>query len=500
VCARSGEGLEALSSALPLASVSTASLPDAADHAACARWADVAVEQSVGGDHAVGAAADTVTDRMDAAFTHPILGLIVFAALMTGLFYTIFTLATVPMDLIEWMFASLGELVDSVIAAGPIRDMLSQGVIGGVAGTVVFLPQIGVLFFLISLLDDTGYRARASFVMGRIMRRFGLPGQAFVPMLSAHACALPAIMSARLIPDHRDRLATILVTPFLSCSARLPVYVLLISMLFEGRPLLAGLAFTGCYVLGAAAALLTALFFRRTVLKGPSRPMVLELPSYKLPSIRTALFTTYDRGMTFLRKAGTVIVAICIVLWWISAYPVSSPSAEVALLRQQAQLIEPNDAQHAEALQTQAEELAAHDQLANSFAGRLGRMIEPMFAPLGYDWQLSIGVLTSFAAREVFVSTMSVLFAGTDDAEDPLVLDRIKTATRSDGTPVFTTATSASLLVFYVLAMQCLPTLAVSRRETGGWKWALIQLGWMTAIAYGAALLVHSGLRVTGVA
>jgi ferrous iron transport protein B len=228
--------------------------------------------------------------------------------------------------------------------------------------------------------------------------------------------------------------------------------------------------------------------------------MVLELPSYKLPSIRTALFTTYDRGMTFLRKAGTVIVAICIVLWWISAYPVSSPSAEVALLRQQAQLIEPNDAQHAEALQTQAEELAAHDQMANSFAGRLGRMIEPMFAPLGYDWQLSIGVLTSFAAREVFVSTMSVLFAGTDDAEDPLVLDRIKTATRSDGTPVFTTATSASLLVFYVLAMQCLPTLAVTRRETGGWKWALIQLGWMTAIAYGAALLVHSGLRVTGVA
>jgi ferrous iron transport protein B len=512
VCARSGQGVNELVSALKSPHQIAVALPDAADTKACVAWANGVVEQSVGGDHALGAsrAGDAMTDRLDAAFTHPILGLLVFAAIMTGLFYTIFTLATVPMDLIELLFAHVGGWVHSAfvwldaqlgthLVNGAIHNLMVDGVIGGVAGTVVFLPQICLLFFLISLLEDTGYLARASFVMDRIMRRFGLPGQAFVPMLSAHACALPAIMSARLIPDHRDRLATILVTPFLSCSARLPVYVLLISMLFVDRPLLAGVAFAGCYMLGAVAALLTALLFRRTILRGPARPMVLELPTYKLPSLRTALLTTYDRGMTFLRKAGTVILGICIVLWWLSAYPVTTESAEVAAMRQQAANVAASSADEAAALNSSANEMASRQQMTGSFAGRIGRVIEPAFAPLGYDWQLSIGVLTSFAAREVFVSTMSVLFAGTDDAEDPEVLDRIKNATRDNGKAVFTTATSASLLVFYVLAMQCLPTLTVTRRETGRWSWAILQLGWMTAVAYVGALIVHATLRAMGV-
>ena len=512
ICARSGQGLDDLARAMLAPVVSTASLPDPTDSAACARWSNGLVTQSVGGDHAVGGAEhDTFTDRLDAAFTHPILGLLVFAGVMVGLFYAIFTLAAVPMSLIELLFEHLGQGVHWLMAAlqnitgwqladGPLHNLLIDGVIGGIAGTVVFLPQICLLFFLISLLEDTGYLARASFVMDRLLRKFGLPGQAFVPLLSAHACAIPAIMSTRLIPDQRDRLATIFVTPFLSCSARLPVYVLLISVLFVNRPLLAGLAFAGCYVLGALAALLTALLFRRTILKGPSRPMVLELPSYKMPSIRTALLTTYDRAVTFLRKAGTVIIAICVVLWWLQAYPVVPTPPAAAALYAEAASLQAVDSAGAESLTAQADGMVSQAQVSHSFAGRIGRTIEPIFAPLGYDWQLSIGVLTSFAAREVFVSTLAVLLSGSEEAEDPSVLERITSAERSDGGPLLTKATAGSLLVFYVLAMQCLPTLAVTRRETGSWKWALLQLGYMTLVAYAAALLTFNGLRMAGVA
>lgn len=507
ICARSGEGVDRLIDAMREPVLSTADLPDPTDGSgAVTRWANGVVAQSVGGDHAVGGSFtvgrhDTITDRLDAAFTHPVLGVLVFAGIMAALFYTIFTLATVPMDLIEWLFDHVGQWVHTGFAAlesqfgwklvdGPLHNLLIDGVIGGIAGTVVFLPQICLLFFLISLLEDTGYLARASFVMDRVLRKFGLPGQAFVPMLSAHACALPAIMSTRLIPDQRDRLATIFVLPFLSCSARLPVYVLLISVLFSGNPLWAGIAFTGCYILGAAAALLTALLFRRTILKGPAHPMVLELPTYKLPSLRTAIFTTFDRAITFLRKAGTVIVGICMLLWWLSAYP--QAGNEVRITNDELRATSEQVAAHADTVDPQT-------QLTHSFAGRIGRAIEPVFQPLGYDWQLSIGVLTSFAAREVFVSTLSVLFAGTDEADDPAVLDRIRSATRTDGSPVFTTSTAASLLVFYVLAMQCLPTLAVTRRETGSWKWAALQLGYMTAVAYVAAFTVRTGMNLAGI-
>lgn len=517
VCARNGDGFDRLRQAMRRPQQSTVRLPDAAECAtasdyagACTRWADALVAQSVGGDHAIGAAKDTFTDRLDAAFTHPVLGLLVFAGVMAGLFWTIFSLASIPMDLIESLFGLLGEWTHAAIqwfdgrfgshlVDGPLHNLIIDGAIGGIAGTVVFLPQICLLFFLISLLEDTGYLARASFVMDRLLRRFGLPGQAFVPMLSAHACAIPAIMSARLIPDQRDRFATILVTPFLSCSARLPVYVLLISMLFAGHPMLAGLAFAGCYALGAAVALLTAFLFRRTILRGPSRPMVLELPSYKLPSIRTALLTTLDRAMTFMRKAGTVIMAICLVLWWLSAYPKAAEPAQAVSLRAQAKSIQATDESQACALIEQADEIDNRAQLSGSFAGRIGRFVEPVFRPLGYDWQLTIGVLTSFAAREVFVSTMSVLFAGTDDAKNPQVLERIKSARRDDGTPVFNTPTAASLLVFYVLAMQCLATIVVTRRETGSWKWALLQLGYMTAIAYVFAFVTFVVLNAAGV-
>lgn len=497
------EQAEAIAAARGVSPVAESMKAIAADPVRLEAWADHAVASSVGGDAAVGAASDTFTERLDKAFTHPILGLLIFAGVMAGLFTIIFQMATIPMDIIERVFGALSEWTAAALPAGAINDLIAQGIIGGVGATVVFLPQICLLFFLISLLEDTGYLARAAFVMDRIMCRFGLPGQAFVPLLSSHACALPGIMSTKLIPDRHDRLATILVAPFMSCSARVPVYVLLTSMLFRDRPWLAGLAFFGCYLLGAGAGLVSALIARRTILRGRSRPMVLELPSYKLPALRTALWATFDRGVVFLKNAGTIILGICIVLWWLSAYPVAEAPPEAAALRQEAAQVEPIDARRAGELTAQAKAIESSHATRQSYAGRLGRAAQPLFAPLGYDWQLTIGVLTSFAAREVFVSTMAVLLTGdaeADLAEDPGMIDRIRAATRDDqSTPVFTAATSASLLVFFVLAMQCLPTLAVTRRETGSWKWAGLQLGYMSCLAWVAAFITYQSLHALGV-
>lgn len=506
VVARRGDGLDELRAAVlsRLSSGNGTALPrslvqrlDPAAFPSYEDWADRVVADGVGGR---GAALDTLTERLDHAFTHPVIGTLVFLAVMTGLFWTLFVLASVPMDLIEATFAHLGEWTAAVVPPGDVRDLLVQGVIGGIAGSVVFVPQICLLFFLLSLLEDTGYLARAAFVMDRILYRFGLPGHAFVPLLSSHACAVPGILATPLIPDRQDRLTTILVAPLMSCSARVPVYVFLTSLLFADRPLYAGLAFAGCYLLGASAALFTAAITRRTILKGPSRPMVLELPSYKTPSLRNAFLLAFHQGVSFLRTAGTVIMAICLVMWWLSAYPRSEPPAESVALRQQATVLAAQPDRAAE-LTSQADLLEAQHAQANSFAGRIGKTVQPVFAPLGYDWQLTVGVLTSFLAREVFVSTMSVLLVAGDggDVESEGVLSRIRGARRDDGQPIFSPATAASLLVFFVLAMQCLSTLVVTRRETGSWRWPALQLGYMTSLAYVFAFVTYQGLRLLGV-
>ncbi|MPY89274.1 MAG: GTP-binding protein [Luteitalea sp.] len=475
-------------------------VPSSGSIDALSEWADRIIVESVGGRGAIGSETDTFTERLDKTFTHPVAGMLVFLAVMGALFWTLFALATVPMDLIEATFAYLGELVGRYLPPGPVHDLVAEGIIGGIAGTVVFLPQICLLFFLISLLEDTGYLARAAFVMDRVLCRFGLPGHAFVPLLTSHACALPGIMAARLIPDRRDRLATILIAPFMSCSARLPVYVLLTSLLFAERPAFAGLAFAGCYLLGGTAAMASALLVRRTLLTGWARPMVLELPSYKVPSLLNALVAAKDQGVAFLKTAGTIIMAICIVMWWLSAYPSVDPPPEAVALRAQAAQAGVSAERAAEWTQ-EADNLTARAEQAGSFAGRMGRFAQPVFAPLGYDWQLTVGVLTSFLAREVFVSTMSVLVGASPDGdvEDQGVIDRIRAAPRDDGRPVFTPATSVSVLLFFVLAMQCLPTLAVTRRETGSLKWAGVQLGYMSGLAYVTAFVVYQSLRLLGV-
>ncbi len=504
IVARTGEGLDDLRAALSRLARQTPQVrpasmpPESASTEALTDWAEAIVARVTHGRLGNNPLHDTLTERVDRVLTHPVMGLIAFCVVMGGLFWILFALAQVPMDLIEAVFTQIGLLAAKWLPAGPVRDLVGNGLVGGLAGTIVFLPQICLLFFLITLLEDTGYLARAAFVMDKQLARLGLPGHAFVPLLTAHACALPAIMSTRLIPHRRDRLATILVAPFMSCSARLPVYVLLTTLLFARRPAAAGLAFAGCYLLGACAGLFTAKLFGRTILKGKVRPLVLELPTYKTPSIRNALVTAQEQGLAFLKTAGTIIIAICIVMWWLSAYPKVAPPARALAL--QAEAAAPGiSAERSQALLAEAETLHAKAEQAGSFAGRIGHTLEPAFRPLGFDWQLTVGVVTSFLAREVFVSTMSVLAGGQNEADvTEGVVDRIRGMTRDDGRPVFTPAASASALVFFVLAMQCLPTLAITRKETGSLKYPAIQLGYMSGLAYVAAFCLYRALLMAG--
>jgi ferrous iron transport protein B len=506
-CARSGLGVDDVRIGMRSARIPTPHAPVPGDADQLRQWSEEIFCRAVREPEAGSAGAraldpgSTLTDRIDRAVLHPVLGLGLFALVMTGLFWAIFSVAQYPMGWIEEIFGFLGGVVSSVMPAGVLQDLMSNGVVAGIGSTLVFLPQICLLVFLIALLEDTGYLARGAFVVDRLLRPFGLPGHSFVPLLSSHACALPGITACRAIPDPRERLATILVAPFMSCSARIPVYVLLCTLLFRDSPLKQSIAMVGCYALGIVAGVVSALLARRTLLRGTSRPMALELPTYKRPSLRTAALTTIDRAKMFLKNAGTMILMISIVLWWLGSYPHAAPPPEAVALREQAALVETSDADRAEALSAEADALEARHAQPLSFLGRMGRTVQPVFEPLGYDWQLSIGVLASFAAREVFVTTMAVIVSGNDAAaEEEGFFDTIATAKRDDGiTPIFTPAVSWSLLVYYVLAMQCLPTLAVTAKESGGAKWALLQFVWMSGVAYAAALVVYQALRLSGV-
>jgi ferrous iron transport protein B len=439
------------------------------------------------------------TDKLDGIFTHPMAGVAVFLVVMLSIFALIFWAAKIPMDLIDHLFATIGGLAAAKIPAGDLQSLVVNGVIGGVGGILVFMPQICILFFALSLLEDTGYLARAAFVMDKIMRRFGLPGKAFVPMLSAHACAIPAVMSARVIENPRDRLLTILITPLMACPARIPVYAMMTAMIFPNSPLKAALIITGAYAAGIAAALGVALIFRRTILPGRSKPLIIELPQYRIPALRTAFLHTFDRAKIFVKQAGTIILTISLALWALSYYPKSAPpAAAVAMTQQAAQIEKSGDAQKADELRASADRLTQQFSLQNSYAGKIGHTIEPVIKPLGYDWQIGIGIVSSFAAREVIVSTLAIVYGVGEDAAEHnrgSLYDSLRRATRSDGTPIFNTATCMSLLVFYILAAQCLSTTAVVRRETNSWKWPLFQIAYMTGLAYVAALVVYQTLR-----
>ena len=443
------------------------------------------------------------TETIDAVLTHPVVGVVAFLAVMLSVFYLIFNVASVPMDMIDGLFAGLGSWVAAHVPEGDFQSFLVDGVIGGVGGILVFLPQICILFFFLALLDDSGYLARAAFVMDRLMRRIGLPGTAFVPLLSAHACAIPAIMATRVIRDPRDRLVTILVAPLMTCSARIPVYAMVTALLFPDDPAKAALVFTGAYGLGITAALVMAWMLKKTVLPGESKALVLELPGYRIPGLRTALLYTYDRARVFVMQAGTIILLISISLWALATYPKpDAPSAEVTAMQEQAAaLAEAGDAAAAATMERDAGNLAAREALAHSMAGRLGRLIEPVVQPLGFDWQIGIGIISSFAAREVIVSTLSVVYgmgANAVDENADSLYDTMRKATHADGRPVFTLPACMSLLVFYVLAMQCLPTQAATRRETNSWKWPAFQLAYMSVLAYTASLVTYQALTWAG--
>jgi ferrous iron transport protein B len=491
VSARTGEGMAALRHtlerlldagqsplALPARLAACAACSGCAAGSASARfdWAEDAAARASAGSPAVSA---RHTARIDRVLTHPVAGLLAFALVMCGLFVALFGLAELPMKAIESAVAQLAAGLARWLPPGDLGRFVVDGALAGVGGVLVFLPQICLLFFLLSLLEDSGYLARAAFVVDRLMSRVGLPGKAFVPMLSAHACAVPALMSARVIGDRRDRLVTILVVPLLTCSARLPVYAMVIALLFAGQPLLGGVVLAGAYGLGIAAALAMAWLFKRTLLRGESRPLVLELPTYKLPSLRTAALAAADRGAVFLRKAGTVILVLSTGMWALSTHP-KLPDDR------------PLDAAPAK---------AAAQRLEYAMAGRIGKLVEPVFEPLGFDWRIDIGVLSSFAARETLVSTLSVVFAAGQEASDgdrASLRDTLRAQTRPDGTRLFGVPTACSLLVFFALAMQCLATLAVTRRESGSWRIALLQFTYMTALAYTAALVTYQSLRYLG--
>jgi ferrous iron transport protein B len=407
---------------------------------------------------------ETLTTKLDRFFLHPVLGFVNLLLVLGILFYLIFRVAEGPMGWIESGFGQLGAWVEGLMSPGDLRDLIVNGVVPGVSGVVIFLPQILILFFFIGIMEDTGYMSRLAFIMDWLMSKVGLNGKSFLPFLSSYACAVPGVMAARTIDSPKDRLITILIAPLASCSARLPVYSLLIAVLFPvgqvGAWTQAGLMLA-LYALGTGGAFVFAWIFSKCVMKGDSSPMILEMPPYKRPALKSILLLVWQRAKAFLVRAGTIILGISILIWAASTYP-----------------------------KTDTEDKSL--QLANSFAGQAGHFIEPAIAPLGYDWKIGIGLIGSFAAREVFNSTMSVVYAvesEDDENLDPL-RDKLAAERRPDGKPVYSPLVCISLLVFYVFAMQCVSTIAIVKRETGSWKWALIQLGYMTGTAYILSLLI----------
>ncbi len=447
---------------------------------------------------------ETFSDKLDRVLTHKIWGTLIFVGIMLLMFQSIFTFARIPMEGLQSGVDWLGNAVGRLIPPGDLNSLLADGVIAGVGAVVVFLPQILLLFLFIGFLEDTGYMARAAFLMDRLMSKVGLHGKSFIPMLSSFACAIPGIMATRTIESPKDRLVTILVAPLMSCSARLPVYTLLIAACIPNVTVLGFLKLTGLtmlamYLLGIVVALLMAWFFKKTLLKGEPPLLIMELPPYKRPVLRVVLRHMWDRSQLFLRRAGTVILGINILIWFLATYPRSSALREEYNLKRAniaASATLDSAARHRQLSELSNAEAGA--ALRHSFAGHLGRMIEPVIAPLGFDWKMGIGIVSSFAAREVFVSTAATVYnLGKYDRSDNSMsnLARIlKAQKRPDGTPVYTTLTALTLMVFYVFALQCVSTVAVVRRETNSWKWPVFQWAYMGALAWSLAFLtLHLG-------
>lgn len=434
-----------------------------------------------------------LTEKLDNIFLHKYWGYIILLAVLFLLFQSVFLLASYPMDWIDAGTTTLTEWLSNTLPASYFTDLLTNGIIAGLGGIVIFIPQIMILFGLITLLEDTGYMARISFLSDRMMRTVGLNGKSVMPMISGFACAVPAIMSARSIENQKERLLTILVTPLMSCSARLPVYIILTALVIPKTYLLGfisvqGLVMMGLYLIGIVFAMGVS-YVAKWFIKSKERSFfILELPVYRGPRWKNALQTMIQKAKIFVVEAGKIIMIISLVLWFLSSF---GPKARMQEAHRQYEnaLAQPN------ADTTLVEEQYGTAKLENSYAGIMGKAIEPIIRPLGYDWKIGIALITSFAAREVFVGTMATLYSVEDDGQENVALQqKMEQATFSDGRKVFTLATGVSLMLFYVFAMQCMSTLAIVKRETGSWKWPMIQLLYMTGLAYLAGFIAYNVL------
>ncbi|MBI4239050.1 MAG: ferrous iron transport protein B [Deltaproteobacteria bacterium] len=434
----------------------------------------------------------TLTDRIDRILTHKVAGSLLLGVLALIVFQSIYRLATPLMDLISGACSWLGAWCAALFPAGPLQSLVQDGIIGGVGAVLVFLPQIAILFTFIAVLEDCGYMARAAFLMDRVFAKLGLSGKSFIPLLSSFACAVPGIMATRTIENRRDRLATILVAPLMSCSARLPIYILLIATFipattyFHGWIGLQGLTLLAMHLLGLAVAIPAVWCFKRTVLRGATPPFVMELPPYKVPSLRLVGFRVYERVKAFVQRAGTIILAMAIVVWACAYFPHPAAIGEQFAAQRAALTAEAPLSDDAAAALANAE---AGAYLQASYFGRLGQWIEPVVRPLGWDWRIGMAALASFPAREVVIATLGTIFnvgSGVDEASEPLQT-ALRGAKRADGRPLASIPVALSLMIFFALCCQCMATVATIRRETNSWGYALGTFGYMTALAYVAA-------------
>ena len=433
------------------------------------------------------------TQRLDRIFTHKVWGYVIFFAILFLIFQSIFAWASVPQDFIDLTFSEFGAYLADTLPPGVLTRLLTEGIIPGIGGIIIFIPQIAILFAFIAILEETGYMSRVVFLMDKIMRKFGLNGKSVVPLISGVACAIPAIMATRTIENWKERLITIFVTPLMSCSARLPIYTILIALIVPDTSYgwflnLQGLVLMGMYLLGFLAALISALVMKLILRTKDRSFLVMELPTYKMPRWKNVGMTMYEKSKTFVLEAGKIILAISIVLWVLASYgPGDNIENAEQIIREKYAQENISDVD----LQNRIESY----KLESSYAGLFGKAIEPAIEPLGYDWKIGIALITSFAAREVFVGTMATIYSIGDTEDEATIKNRMKNEVNLEtGEPRYTLATGLSLLVFYAFAMQCMSTLAIVYRETKGWKWPMIQLVYMSLLAYCSALLVYQGL------
>lgn len=429
----------------------------------------------------------TKSSRLDRILVHPILGYLIFTLVLFVLFQLIYVFASLPMDLIDGSFNALSNWMHDTLPKGLFSDLISQGIVPGIGGIVVFVPQIALLFLFLSMLEESGYLARVVFIMDRLMRPLGLNGKSVVPLLSSVACAIPGIMAARTISSWKERLVTILVAPLMSCSARIPVYTLLIALVIPSKVIfgfinLQGLVLFALYALGLVSALLMAVVFNFFIKSKEKSFLLLEMPSYKIPRLKNIGLTVLEKVKVFVLEAGKVILAISILLWALATFgPGNRMEESVSKLKKEDSFLQLSSEEQ--------EQKIASEKLANSYIGIFGKGIEPVIAPLGYDWKIGISLITSFAAREVFVGSLATIYAVHDDGEENRTLiNHLRNERRDDGSKVYTLSTGVSLMVFYVYAMQCMATLAVVKRETKSWKWPLFQIAFMGVLAYLGAL------------